>query len=68
MNEYARVSILIFFVVLIFVLSYIAADHLADIKYITDSEEVVKLHAENDSLKTIIEDLSVSDSTEVANE
>jgi hypothetical protein len=68
MNDYARAGILILTIILVFGLSYIAVDHLGDVRVIKDSEEVVKLQAENDSLKTVIEDLSVSDSTEVPNE
>ena len=68
MNDYARASCLIFTILLVFGLSWLAVNHLNDVRIISDTEEMVELKAENDSLKTIIETLSVSDSMEVSNE
>ena len=67
MNDYARIGILLFFILLVFGLSWLAVNHLNDVRIISDAEEMIELKAENDSLKIVIEDLS-SDSTEVSDE
>jgi hypothetical protein len=66
MNDYVRAGIIILVIILIFGFSYVSVEHLAEVRVIADAEAVVTLQAENDSLRTVITNLS--DSTEVANE
>lgn len=66
MNDYVRAGIIILVIILIFGFSYVSTKHLAEVRVIADAEAVVTLQAENDSLRTVITNLS--DSTEVANE
>ena len=66
MNDYVRAGIIIFTIILLFGLSYIATEHLVEVKIIEDSEAVITLTAENDSLKTLISTLT--ETTGVTNE
>lgn len=66
MNDYVRAGIIVLIIVLLFVFGYVSTKHLAEVKVVSDSEELVIVKLENDSLRTVI--LNLSDSTEVANE
>jgi len=71
MNEYVRAGIFVLVIVLLFVFSYLSVEHLAEVRVVSDSEAVIALTAENDSLSTVISTLTDStstDSTGVTNE
>ena len=61
MNDTVRVVLVIVGLIVIFVLSYIATDHLDNSYMLDDNVELERLQHENDSLKTVIADLQKED-------
>ena len=68
MNDYVRAGIIVGVIVLLFVFSWYATDHLEEARVVADSEAVIALTAENDSLKALLSDSTSTDSTGVPNE
>jgi hypothetical protein len=76
MNDYVRAGIIVGVIVLLFVFSWYATDHLEEARVVADNEAVIVLTAENDSLLIVIStlidstliDSTSTDSTGVSNE
>jgi len=69
MNDYVRAGIIILVIVLVFIFSWQSTNHLEEARVSEDSEAVIALTAERDSLLQVIETLTDStstDSTEVS--
>lgn len=66
MNDYFKAGVVIFTIILLFVLSYVATDHLDKTQILESNETINKLETQNDSLRTLISTLT--DSVEATNE
>jgi len=71
MNDYARAGIILVVIVLLFVFGWYSTDHLEEARVVSDSEAVIALTVERDSLIQLVSTLTDStstDSTGVTNE
>jgi len=57
MNDLTRSLLVIFGIIVIFGLSYIAYDHIDNSYILNKPTEIKELKAENDSLETVVKDL-----------